>query len=138
MGVSNFSGDASVSTMFVSSLVSLTLFPLPCLVRAKASQPRTGTQASVHPEGPGWGICPQAQTLRHSKSFPPPCLQGLCLSMFAKPHCLCLPQAAVSFSSPSFQESWGSLNLPLLCNVLKHPAFCSIGTLPALEKAWHF
>ena len=113
--VSSFSCGTSVSDIFVSSPVSLTLFQVPFLVRAKVSQSHIGTQASVHP---GWGIC-----------APPP-HQGQAgagwHSQFVFVYSL--PLAAASFHSLSL---WvGKAALICLCYEisLKHCAFHSVST----------
>ena len=62
VGVSSFSYNVSLSIIFVSTPVSLTLLQLPYLVWTKVSKPHTGAQASVHTR---WGIqpCSSASTL---------------------------------------------------------------------------
>ena len=91
-----------MSANSVSSPVSLTLFGLPPLVRAKVSQPHTGVQVSVRPE---LGTClpsPKLSSCRCCLSFP-------------------LATSGVTLLAPVLTVKWSLFTVCLGSSLLQHP-----------------
>ena len=116
---SGSSYGALVSNMFVSSPVSLTLFQLPSLVRARVPSNSQAFREGIYPSLHH----PSHSSRRHCVSFLPGCVTSHCVFLQSQTQ-FC------SFWDLPFRTAQ-AVNLPFLSMCLKCCTFHSVGILPA-------